>query len=130
MSNVLDGKVAIKGNVLTVWEGDNSVEVYLQETEMNALLWMMEADAEVVFSRRLPAWEIFFGPYIKGVETGYIFQVIELYSRDVTTATIPFKDGVDVKKIKQELSAMLCTGGSCDEEEQKEIHEEVSGRID
>ena len=127
MSNLLESKAVIKGNILSVWEGENCVEIYLREAELSALCWMVEADAEVTFSRRVPGWEIFMGPYIKGVETGYIFQVIDLYSRDVTTATIPFKDGVDVRKIKHELAAMLCTGGVCDEEEQKEIHEEVSG---
>ncbi|MCM1440871.1 MAG: hypothetical protein NC131_16975 [Roseburia sp.] len=127
MSDLLNGKVAFNVDTLEVYQDSRCANVLLDEAELNALRWMVQSDAETSFSKRLSSHEVFIGPYIKGAETGYIFQVINLFSRDVTTATVPFEGTVDAKSVKQALAEMLFKGGNAngEEEEQKEVHKEL-----
>lgn len=123
MSDLLCDKVRLDGNVLGVCQDGSWANMWLEQVELNALRWMVTSESETTFSRKTDNWEVFIGPYIKGSETGYIFQAISLHSRDVVTATVPFRDGVDVKLVKQALREMLLIGGNTDgEEEKEEVH--------
>lgn len=104
----LEDRLSIKGNVITLnTDSDEKITVTLDETAINKLRWLVESSNEMTFAAKTVEWDLFFGPYIKGASTGYIFQAINLYTRDCYNLTIPFTEAVGVNDIKSCLITLI-----------------------
>lgn len=99
--------ISMHEDTLVLADGDNVAEVTLDETGKRKLQWLCHSPMESVLAYRTLEWDIFFGPYIDGARTGYIFQVINLYSRKVTSVTIPFETDVDINTVRDYLKSLM-----------------------
>lgn len=104
----LEDRLAIKHNVLTLLT-DSAEKIYitLDDNAVNKLRWLIESTNELTFSAKTVEWDLFFGPFIKGASTGYIFQAINLYTRDCYNLTVPFTESVGINDIKSCLITLI-----------------------
>lgn len=106
--DLFDGLVKLNGNHLEFVDDEHHlVGVTLDEAGMDKLHWLAKSRMENVFSHTTKEWELFFGPYINGRETGYILQAINVYSRHVSSLTIRFGECVDMETVKSWFRALL-----------------------
>lgn len=88
-------------------DGDTEISIP-RDAELNKKIkWLVSSKSEMVLTYKNDSSELFFGPYVKGTETGYIFQIINHYSRNVTSLTIPFTEEVNINTIKEYINSML-----------------------
>lgn len=71
------------------------------------LKWLADTDTDVTFRYTTAEWDIFFGPYIDGAETGYIFQFINLYTRKVYSVQMSFSSERNIATVRQYLKSEL-----------------------
>lgn len=106
--NAFERKITLSSNHFEMVDNTNrSVSVTIDQPGMDKLKWLSESSTENVFSHVTKEWELFFGPYIDGAETGYIFQVINMYSRRVASLTVEFDADVNMNTIKNWLKSVL-----------------------
>ena len=104
----LEDRLSIKHNILTLQtDNDEKISIMLDENAINKLRWLVESSNEMTFSTKTVEWDLFFGPYIKGASTGYIFQAINLYTRDCYNLTVQFTEAVGVNDIKSCLITLI-----------------------
>ena len=87
------GDVSIKENVFSLRDDDGGQYSFLiDENLRNKLEWFALSTHATSMSWKDSDTSLFIGPYIRGVETGAIVQIINLYTRDVYSATVDFKE--------------------------------------
>lgn len=109
----LENKLKFENNIFTfLTDKGEEVSISLDESAVNKLLWLIESSSEMTFSTKTLEWDLFFGPYIKGASTGYIFQAINLYTRECYSLTVPFTENIGINDIKGCLITITGQGGA------------------
>lgn len=106
--DLFDGLVTLTDNHFNFVDDEHHlVSVTLDEPGMDKLRWLAKSNMENVFSHTTKEWELFFGPYINGMETGYILQAINVYSRHVSSLTIRFGNSLNMETVKGWFRSLL-----------------------
>jgi len=104
----LENRIKLKNNIFTfITDKNEEVSISLDESAINKLRWLLGSSNEMTFSTKTLEWDLFFGPYIKGATTGYIFQAINLYTRECYNLTVPFTENVGINDIKACLIILI-----------------------
>lgn len=104
----LENRIKLKNNILTfITDKNEEVSISLDESAIIKLRWLLGSSNEMTFSSKTLEWDLFFGPYIKGATTGYIFQAINLYTRECYNLTVPFTETVGINDIKSCLIILI-----------------------
>lgn len=104
----LENRIKLKNNIFTFITNKNEeVSISLDESAIIKLRWLLGSSNEMTFSTKTLEWDLFFGPYIKGATTGYIFQAINLYTRECYNLTVPFTETVGINDIKSCLIILI-----------------------
>ncbi len=104
----LENRIKLKNNILTfITDKNEEVSISLDESAIIKLRWLLGSSNEMTFSTKTSEWDLFFGPYIKGATTGYIFQAINLYTRECYNLTVPFTETVGINDIKSCLIILI-----------------------
>lgn len=101
------GEFVIRNGILHICDGDgNVVNLRMTDRLKHKLSLLIQLDVASVLEEEVDNHTLFFGPYISGNVTGFVFQVIDLATRDVVSLRIPFGK-VKLSDVKDALKEAL-----------------------